>query len=102
MWSWDVVPRKERQNLIPGPLIPADERDLEDFLLDFEEDLKVLHSVQCSPSPGEKGPQLGIRTHADSEAISNILVTLQSKISAAFEALISLPVGTFKIEMSIP
>ncbi|XP_032202920.1 leucine-rich repeat-containing G-protein coupled receptor 5 isoform X2 [Mustela erminea] len=29
-----------------------DERDLEDFLLDFEEDLKVLHSVQCSPSPG--------------------------------------------------
>ncbi|XP_066864411.1 leucine-rich repeat-containing G-protein coupled receptor 5 isoform X3 [Kogia breviceps] len=29
-----------------------DERDLEDFLLDFEEDLKALHSVQCSPSPG--------------------------------------------------
>ncbi|XP_032710686.1 leucine-rich repeat-containing G-protein coupled receptor 5 isoform X2 [Lontra canadensis] len=29
-----------------------DERDLEDFLLDFEEDLKVLHSAQCSPSPG--------------------------------------------------
>uniref|UniRef100_A0A8D1VXV4 Leucine rich repeat containing G protein-coupled receptor 5 n=1 Tax=Sus scrofa TaxID=9823 RepID=A0A8D1VXV4_PIG len=29
-----------------------DERDLEDFLLDFEEDLKALHSVQCTPSPG--------------------------------------------------
>ncbi|KAM5249198.1 leucine-rich repeat-containing G-protein coupled receptor 5 isoform 2-T2 [Hipposideros larvatus] len=29
-----------------------DDRDLEDFLLDFEEDLKALHSVQCSPSPG--------------------------------------------------
>nr|XP_031318981.1 leucine-rich repeat-containing G-protein coupled receptor 5 isoform X1 [Camelus dromedarius] len=29
-----------------------DERDLEDFLLDFEDDLKALHSVQCSPSPG--------------------------------------------------
>ncbi|CAK6443183.1 unnamed protein product [Pipistrellus nathusii] len=29
-----------------------DERDLEDLLLDFEEDLKALHSVQCSPSPG--------------------------------------------------
>ncbi|XP_040347357.1 leucine-rich repeat-containing G-protein coupled receptor 5 isoform X3 [Herpailurus yagouaroundi] len=29
-----------------------DERDLEDFLLDFEEDLKALHSAQCSPSPG--------------------------------------------------
>uniref|UniRef100_A0A8C3VYI7 Leucine rich repeat containing G protein-coupled receptor 5 n=1 Tax=Catagonus wagneri TaxID=51154 RepID=A0A8C3VYI7_9CETA len=28
------------------------ERDLEDFLLDFEEDLKALHSVQCTPSPG--------------------------------------------------
>ncbi|KAF3826010.1 hypothetical protein GH733_006124 [Mirounga leonina] len=27
-------------------------RDLEDFLLDFEEDLKALHSAQCSPSPG--------------------------------------------------
>jgi len=31
---------------------PADERDFEDFLLDFEEDLKAHHSVQCSPSPG--------------------------------------------------
>ncbi|KAF6339681.1 leucine rich repeat containing G protein-coupled receptor 5 [Rhinolophus ferrumequinum] len=29
-----------------------DDRDLEDLLLDFEEDLKALHSVQCSPSPG--------------------------------------------------
>ncbi|OWK16722.1 LGR5 [Cervus elaphus hippelaphus] len=29
-----------------------DDRDLEDFLLDFEEDLKALHPVQCSPSPG--------------------------------------------------
>uniref|UniRef100_A0A8I6GJW4 Leucine rich repeat containing G protein coupled receptor 5 n=1 Tax=Rattus norvegicus TaxID=10116 RepID=A0A8I6GJW4_RAT len=33
-----------------------DERDLEDFLLDFEEDLKVLHSVQCSPPPGPFKP----------------------------------------------
>ncbi|KAK2506773.1 hypothetical protein MC885_016861, partial [Smutsia gigantea] len=32
---------------------PRDERDLEDFLLDLEEDLKALPSVQCSPSPGE-------------------------------------------------
>ncbi|DAA30134.1 leucine-rich repeat-containing G-protein coupled receptor 5 [Bos javanicus] len=29
-----------------------DERDLEDFLLDFEEDLRALHPVRCSPSPG--------------------------------------------------
>lgn len=41
--------------IIPALLFPADERDLEDLLLDFEEDLKALHSVQCSPSPGEKG-----------------------------------------------
>ncbi|ELW67961.1 Leucine-rich repeat-containing G-protein coupled receptor 5 [Tupaia chinensis] len=33
-----------------------DERDLEDFLLDIEEDLKALHSVQCSPSPGPFKP----------------------------------------------
>ncbi|XP_075408887.1 leucine-rich repeat-containing G-protein coupled receptor 5 isoform X1 [Tenrec ecaudatus] len=33
-----------------------DERDLEDFLFDFEEDLKALHSVQCSPSPGPFKP----------------------------------------------
>nr|XP_019807666.1 leucine-rich repeat-containing G-protein coupled receptor 5 isoform X3 [Tursiops truncatus] len=36
----------------PGMFQVQDERDLEDFLLDFEEDLKALHSVQCSPSPG--------------------------------------------------
>lgn len=35
---------------------PTDERDFEDFLLDFEEDLKAHHSVQCSPSPGMKLP----------------------------------------------
>nr|XP_040136250.1 leucine-rich repeat-containing G-protein coupled receptor 5 isoform X3 [Ictidomys tridecemlineatus] len=34
-----------------GMVLVQDERDLEDFLLDFEEDLKALHSVQCSPSP---------------------------------------------------
>uniref|UniRef100_A0A8C4LIR2 Leucine rich repeat containing G protein-coupled receptor 5 n=1 Tax=Equus asinus asinus TaxID=83772 RepID=A0A8C4LIR2_EQUAS len=35
-----------------GMLQVQDERDLEDFLLDLEEDLQALHSVQCSPSPG--------------------------------------------------
>uniref|UniRef100_A0A8C6CVP3 Leucine rich repeat containing G protein-coupled receptor 5 n=1 Tax=Moschus moschiferus TaxID=68415 RepID=A0A8C6CVP3_MOSMO len=30
----------------------SNERDLEDFLLDFEEDLRALHPVRCSPSPG--------------------------------------------------
>nr|4BSR_A Chain A, Leucine-rich Repeat-containing G-protein Coupled Receptor 5 [Homo sapiens]4BSR_B Chain B, Leucine-rich Repeat-containing G-protein Coupled Receptor 5 [Homo sapiens]4BSS_A Chain A, Leucine-rich Repeat-containing G-protein Coupled Receptor 5 [Homo sapiens]4BSS_B Chain B, Leucine-rich Repeat-containing G-protein Coupled Receptor 5 [Homo sapiens]4BSS_E Chain E, Leucine-rich Repeat-containing G-protein Coupled Receptor 5 [Homo sapiens]4BSS_F Chain F, Leucine-rich Repeat-containing G-pro len=33
-----------------GMFQAQDERDLEDFLLDFEEDLKALHSVQCSPA----------------------------------------------------
>ncbi|KAM9071751.1 leucine-rich repeat-containing G-protein coupled receptor 5 isoform 4-T4 [Megaptera novaeangliae] len=48
--SWSL--KRETELIIPELLIPADERDLEDFLLDFEEDLKALHSVQCSPSPG--------------------------------------------------
>lgn len=67
-------PERETALIIPGLLIPADERDLEDFLFDFEEDLKALHSVQCSPAPGEKG----IRTASaavptiDSEAIDDI------------------------------
>ncbi|XP_020660352.3 leucine-rich repeat-containing G-protein coupled receptor 5 isoform X1 [Pogona vitticeps] len=33
-----------------------DEHDFEDFLLDFDEDLKAHHSVQCSPSPGPLKP----------------------------------------------
>ena len=49
-------PKRETGLITPGPLIPADERDLEDFLLDLEEDLQALHSVQCSPSPGEEAP----------------------------------------------
>lgn len=64
--------KREAELIIPGLLVPADERDLEDFLLDFEEDLKALHSVQCSPSPGEKG----IKTSStavctDSESMKN-------------------------------
>ncbi|OWK56090.1 Leucine-rich repeat-containing G-protein coupled receptor 5 [Lonchura striata] len=39
-----------------GLLQIQDERDFEDFFLDFEEDLKSHHSVQCSPSPGMKLP----------------------------------------------
>ncbi|XP_016054673.1 PREDICTED: leucine-rich repeat-containing G-protein coupled receptor 5 [Miniopterus natalensis] len=45
--STDDLPKKDA-----GLFQVQDERDLEDFLLDFEEDLKALHSVQCSPSPG--------------------------------------------------
>ncbi|XP_053572759.1 leucine-rich repeat-containing G-protein coupled receptor 5 [Bombina bombina] len=39
-----------------GMLHLQDDRDFEDFLLDFEEDVKVLHSVQCAPSPGPFKP----------------------------------------------
>ncbi|XP_028935140.1 leucine-rich repeat-containing G-protein coupled receptor 5 [Ornithorhynchus anatinus] len=49
--SPDEFPRKDS-----GMLHLQDERDFEDFLLDFEEDLKVDHSVQCSPRPGPFKP----------------------------------------------
>ncbi|XP_075602873.1 leucine-rich repeat-containing G-protein coupled receptor 5 isoform X2 [Balearica regulorum gibbericeps] len=39
-----------------GLLQIQDDRDFEDFFLDFEEDLKAHHSVQCSPSPGPFKP----------------------------------------------
>ncbi|XP_008574327.1 PREDICTED: leucine-rich repeat-containing G-protein coupled receptor 5 isoform X3 [Galeopterus variegatus] len=62
-----------------------DERDLEDFLLDFEEDLKALHSVQCSPSPGPFKPcehlfgswliRIGVWTIAVLALTCNALVT---------------------------
>uniref|UniRef100_A0A6I8Q2Y0 Leucine-rich repeat-containing G-protein-coupled receptor 5 n=1 Tax=Xenopus tropicalis TaxID=8364 RepID=A0A6I8Q2Y0_XENTR len=39
-----------------GLLHLQDDRDFEDFLLDFEEDVKVLHSVQCTPSAGPFKP----------------------------------------------
>ncbi|KAJ7405704.1 Leucine-rich repeat-containing G-protein coupled receptor 5 [Willisornis vidua] len=39
-----------------GLLQIQDERDFEDFFLDFEEDLKSHHSVQCLPSPGPFKP----------------------------------------------
>ncbi|XP_063303074.1 leucine-rich repeat-containing G-protein coupled receptor 5 [Pelobates fuscus] len=37
-----------------GPLHLQD--DFEEFLLDFEEDSKVLHTVQCTPTPGPFKP----------------------------------------------
>ncbi|KAM9311692.1 leucine-rich repeat-containing G-protein coupled receptor 5 [Gastrophryne carolinensis] len=39
-----------------GMLHIQDDRDFEDFLLDFEEDVKVLHAIQCTPSPGPFKP----------------------------------------------
>ncbi|XP_047285757.1 leucine-rich repeat-containing G-protein coupled receptor 5 isoform X2 [Homo sapiens] len=68
-----------------GMFQAQDERDLEDFLLDFEEDLKALHSVQCSPSPGPFKPcehlldgwliRIGVWTIAVLALTCNALVT---------------------------
>lgn len=99
--SWS--PKREREVIIPELLIPADERDLEDFLLDFEEDLKALHSVQCTPSPGEKSirPASAAVTPLHSKTINDILATLQSKIYAPLQ-LISISWGLLKIQMFVP
>lgn len=97
-------PKREMELIIPGLLTPADERDLEDFLLDFEEDLKVLHSAQCSPSPGEKGVQTASPAvpTIDSEAIHDSWLHFQAKSVPLCGSSISLPMGTFKIQMFIP
>ncbi|XP_030070241.1 leucine-rich repeat-containing G-protein coupled receptor 5 [Microcaecilia unicolor] len=47
----DDFPKKDA-----GMLLLQDERDFEDFLLEFEEDLKAHQTVQCSPSPGPFKP----------------------------------------------
>ncbi|XP_066490605.1 leucine-rich repeat-containing G-protein coupled receptor 5 [Tiliqua scincoides] len=49
--SADEFQRKEA-----GVFHTPEDRDFEDFLLDFDEDLKAHHSVQCSPSPGPFKP----------------------------------------------
>ncbi|XP_069620704.1 leucine-rich repeat-containing G-protein coupled receptor 5 [Ranitomeya imitator] len=49
--SADDFPRKD-----VGMLHLQDDRDFDDFLLDFEEDVKALHSVHCTPSPGPFKP----------------------------------------------
>lgn len=90
--------------IVPELLIPADERDLEDFLLDFEEDLKALHSVQCSPSPGEKGirpaqqqyPPLILRPSG------TFGYTSRQNLCRLCSSSISHPMGTFKIQMFVP
>nr|XP_034983425.1 leucine-rich repeat-containing G-protein coupled receptor 5 isoform X1 [Zootoca vivipara] len=47
---------EEFQRKDVGVFHTHDDRDFEDFLLDFDEDLKAHHSVQCSPSPGPFKP----------------------------------------------
>uniref|UniRef100_A0A8D0G7F6 Leucine rich repeat containing G protein-coupled receptor 5 n=1 Tax=Sphenodon punctatus TaxID=8508 RepID=A0A8D0G7F6_SPHPU len=69
-----------------GMLYIHDEHEFEDFLLDFEEDLKAHHSVQCSPSPGPFKPcdylfgswliRIGVWTIVGLAFVCNALVSL--------------------------
>ncbi|XP_051028953.1 leucine-rich repeat-containing G-protein coupled receptor 5 [Acomys russatus] len=80
-----------------------DERDLEDFLLDFEEDLKAAPSAQCSPSPGPFKPceqlfgswliRIGVWTTAVVALFCNALVTLTVFRAPLYISSIKLLVG---------
>lgn len=87
--------KREAELIIPGLLIPADERDLEDLLLDFEEDLKALHSVQCSPSPGENDARMASAAipTITSEAINAMWLHLKAKSVLPLQLLNVLPHG---------
>ncbi|KFO36265.1 Leucine-rich repeat-containing G-protein coupled receptor 5 [Fukomys damarensis] len=84
-----------------------DERDLEDFLLDFEEDLKALHSVQCSPSPGPFKPcehlfgswliRIGVWTVAVLALSCNALVTSIVFRSSLYISSIKLLIGVIAV-----
>nr|XP_002807174.3 leucine-rich repeat-containing G-protein coupled receptor 5 [Callithrix jacchus] len=84
-----------------------DERDLEDFLLDFEEDLKALHSVQCSPSPGPFKPcehlldgwliRIGVWTIAVLALSCNALVTSTVFRSPLYISSIKLLIGVIAV-----
>ncbi|XP_006859622.1 PREDICTED: leucine-rich repeat-containing G-protein coupled receptor 5 isoform X2 [Chrysochloris asiatica] len=84
-----------------------DERDLEEFLFDFEEDLKALHSVQCSPSPGPFKPcehlfgswlnRIGVWTIAVLAFTCNALVTSTVFRSPLYISSIKLLIGLIAV-----
>ncbi|XP_021240854.1 leucine-rich repeat-containing G-protein coupled receptor 5 isoform X2 [Numida meleagris] len=90
-----------------GLLQIQDERDFEDFLLDFEEDLKAHHSVQCSPSPGPFKPcdhlfgswliRIGVWTIVGLTFICNVLVTATVFRSPLYMSSIKLLIGLIGI-----
>ncbi|XP_025917547.1 leucine-rich repeat-containing G-protein coupled receptor 5 [Apteryx rowi] len=90
-----------------GLLQIQDERDFEDFLLDFEEDLKAHHSVQCSPSPGPFKPcdhlfgswliRIGVWTIVGLAFICNTLVTATVFRSLLYISSIRLLIGLISI-----
>ncbi|XP_048215406.1 leucine-rich repeat-containing G-protein coupled receptor 5 [Perognathus longimembris pacificus] len=100
--SLDDLHRKDA-----GMFQVQDERDFEDFLLDFEEDLKALHSVQCSPSPGPFKPcehlfgswliRMGVWTIAVLALSCNALVTFTVFRSALYLSSIKLLIGAMAL-----
>uniref|UniRef100_A0A8C3QQP4 Leucine rich repeat containing G protein-coupled receptor 5 n=1 Tax=Cyanoderma ruficeps TaxID=181631 RepID=A0A8C3QQP4_9PASS len=90
-----------------GLLQIQDERDFEDFFLDFEEDLKSHHSVQCSPSPGPFKPcdhlfgswliRIGVWTIVGLTFICNALVCATVFRSPLYMSSIKLLIGLIAI-----
>ncbi|XP_063179015.1 leucine-rich repeat-containing G-protein coupled receptor 5 isoform X2 [Chroicocephalus ridibundus] len=90
-----------------GLLQIQDERDFEDFFLDFEEDLKAHHSVQCSPSPGPFKPcdhlfgswliRIGVWTIVGLTFICNGLVSATVFRSPLYMSSIKLLIGLIAI-----
>ncbi|KAM6090514.1 leucine-rich repeat-containing G-protein coupled receptor 5 isoform 2-T2 [Theristicus caerulescens] len=90
-----------------GLLQIQDERDFEDFFLDFEEDLKAHHSVQCSPSPGPFKPcdhlfgswliRIGVWTIVGLTFICNALVSATVFRSPLYMSSIKLLIGLITI-----
>ncbi|XP_062838684.1 leucine-rich repeat-containing G-protein coupled receptor 5 isoform X2 [Anolis carolinensis] len=84
-----------------------DDHDFEDFLLDFDEDLKVHHSVQCTPSPGPFKPcdflfgswliRLGVWTIVVLAFICNALVVATVFRFSLFTSSIKLLIGLIAI-----
>ncbi|KAM6417556.1 leucine-rich repeat-containing G-protein coupled receptor 5 isoform 2-T2 [Pluvialis apricaria] len=90
-----------------GLLQIQDERDFEDFFLDFEEDLKAHHSVQCSPSPGPFKPcdhlfgswliRIGVWTIVGLTFVCNALVSATVFRSPLYMSSIKLLIGLIAI-----
>ncbi|XP_033888057.3 leucine-rich repeat-containing G-protein coupled receptor 5-like isoform X1 [Acipenser ruthenus] len=56
---WDKDENRSTDHFVKkdsGILLSQEDHDFEDFLLDFEEDPKAHHSVQCTPAPGPFRP----------------------------------------------
>ncbi|XP_064417140.1 leucine-rich repeat-containing G-protein coupled receptor 5 isoform X2 [Latimeria chalumnae] len=80
-----------------------DDHDFEDFLLDFEDDPKSHHSVQCSPSPGPFKPcdhlfgswliRIGVWTITLVSLTCNVLVAVTVFRSPTFASSVKMLVG---------